>query len=112
MVNLNLTAFKERNKADGIGREGIAVEVARKTSQPKARIRNIVDEVFLTLQEALEAGKRVEIRGFGSLVPHRRNPRRSFVPTKKGIVKVEARWVIQFKTSKDLKKSLMENLEG
>ena len=108
----DLSEFKARVKASGLGRETLAAEVARATDQPKTRVRAIVDQIFLTMQEALESGKLVEIRGFGTFRAHRRNSRRSHVPSLKKLVRVDARWVVNFKTSKLLKLSLMETLEG
>ena len=108
----DLGSFKERNAAAGIGRSGIAAEVFRVVGKSKAEVRGVLDEILNVVQVALESGKRVELRGFGTLVPHRSNARRSFVPTKGKVVKVDARWKVVFKTSKDLKASLMNHLEG
>lgn len=117
MVAKDLGEFRERNQNPALGRDGVAVEVSRilenqgvlSLSRPKARA--VVDAVVEVLSAAALAGKRVEIRGFGSFAPHRANARRSFVPTKGKVVRVDAKWSIRFKVSKDLKKQLMEHLE-
>lgn len=108
----DLASFKERHSAVALGRDGIASEVARVMDISKSKARVFLDVTLDAIQTALEAGKRVELRGFGSLFPHRRNTRRGFVPTKGKIVRIDAKWVVVFKTSKELKKTLMENLES
>lgn len=117
MVTRDLGEFRERNQGPAMGRDALGGEVARllesqgvvSLSRPKARA--VVDAVVEVLAAAALAGKRVEIRGFGSFSPHRANARRSFVPTKGKVVRVDAKWTVRFKVSKDLKKSLMEHLE-
>jgi integration host factor subunit beta len=114
----DLGGMKDRNKSGTLGRDALAAEVVRALdaqgilSIPKVRVREVVDEVFSTLTNALYAGLRVEIRGFGSLVAHRRNARRSFVPTKQKVMKVDARWTVLFRTPKEVKRKLMEHLEA
>ena len=107
----DLAGFKERNKAVGLSRVNLASELALKTGDSKLHSRVVVDALMEVIQEALEAGKLVELRGFGSFWPKRKRERRSYVPTKGRVVKVDARWTVLFKTSKELKKSLMANLE-
>ena len=108
----DLASFKERNQSNAMGRDRIAAEVATRLDISRGRARVMLDTTLDVIQEAMEAKKRVELRGFGTLLPHRRNTRRSFVPTKGKVVKVDAKWVVVFKTSKELKKRLMETLEG
>ena len=115
---LDLTGFKERNTKKGLGRDGLADEVFLRLEKgmgrevSKRQIRDVVDNLFEVMLEALQAGKRVEVRGFGSMRPHRSGPRRSFVPTKGKVVKVDARWKVRFDPSKRMKRALMESLEG
>ena len=112
----DLGGFKDRNTADGIGRDGLAGEVALRVQMAgvnisKVKVRHVLDELFAVVGEALLAGKRVEIRGFGSFKAIRKNSRRSFVPSKGKIVKVDARWTVRFETSDSVKRDLMKSLE-
>ena len=118
MVVQDLGSFKERfASVEGLGRDQIASEMARGLAEAghdvsKVRARIYLDEVLRVIQTALEAGKHVELRGFGSFYPHRRGVRRIFSPLVKKAVRVDARWIVRFDTSKILKKRLMETLEG
>lgn len=108
----DLAGFKARNTGDSIGRDGLAAEAALGLGVSKARVRGVLDQLLLTIQDALESGKRVELRGFATLMAHRSNSRRCHVPSKGRVVKVDARWKVALKTSKELKLSLMEHLEA
>ena len=108
----DLAEFKKRNLDERVGRDAIAREVSRVVDEPMQVVRRVLDQALLTMQDALEAGKRIELRGFASFVAHRKNPRRSYVPTKGKVVRVEARWTVTMKLSKELKRGLMEHLEG
>ena len=118
MVVQDLGSFKERfASVNGLGRDQIAAEMVRCLSDSgygisKALARIYLDEALRVIQTALEAGKHVELRGFGSFYPHRRGVRRIFSPLVKKAVRVDARWIVRFDTSKILKKRLMETLEG
>lgn len=115
---MDLGEFKTRHAGRAVGRDGLASEVVRRLelagtveiSATKARA--VVDEVFEVMAVAMQAGKRVEIRGFGSFRPVRRGRRRTHVPSKGRVVLVDARWRVQFDAGKGLKKALMESLEG
>jgi nucleoid DNA-binding protein len=114
----DLGDFKSRHAAKAMGRDRVASEVVRRLTLrgveglSNAKARLVVDEVFEVLAVAMQAGKHVEIRGFGSFRPVRKNQRRTFVPTKGKVVRVDARWVVRFDAGKSLKRELMESLEG
>ncbi len=118
MAVLDLGGVKERNDGRAMGRESVARELVLKLeakglprllTRPQAK--EVVDTILEVLEECLLAGKRIEFRGFGSFRTHRKNPRKTYVPSKKGRVKVDARWLIKFETSKEVKVRLMEHLE-
>ena len=106
------STFAERNPGAAVGRDGISRELKRVApSQSLASLRSLTDAFFEVLESALLAGKRIEIRGFGTLRAHRRNQRVSYVPSKGKMVKVDARWVVRFDVGKPLKLRLMKELE-
>lgn len=113
---VDLTSFQDRHQGKGLGREQVAAEVSRNLKEAgldvsKARAREVLDEVLRVFETAMQAGKRIELRGFGTIHAHRRAVRRSFIPSKGKLQKVDARWVVKVETSKDLKKRLMQVLE-
>ena len=109
---MSQNTFAERNPGKAVGRDGIARELQRVSpGMSLTTLRSLTDAFFEVLESALLSGKRVEIRGFGTLRAHRRNPRRSFVPSKSKVVKVDARWVVRFDVGKPLKLRLMKELE-
>jgi nucleoid DNA-binding protein len=107
----DLAQFKERNPGRGMGRDGLVHEVAMALGLPKPRVREVLDKSLEVIMECLESGKRVELRGFGSFRAHRANARRSYIPPKGSMVKVDAKWSIRFKTPDAVRRSLMEHLE-
>lgn len=116
---LDLGGFKDRNGKKALGRDDLAAEVAKRLEDTtgrevsKRQIREVVGEVFEAMATALMAGKRLEIRGFGVMVPHRTNARRVVSPlTGNKPVRVDAKWRVTFKTSRELRRRLMEHLEG
>lgn len=63
----------------------------------------IVNAVFEAMTEALSAGERIEIRGFGSFVVKQRRAREGRNPKTGEIVAVAAKRVPFFKVGKELK---------
>ena len=116
---MDLGEFKTRHSGKALGRDGLASEVVRRLAMQTGvkdisvvTARAVVDEVFEVMAVAFKAGKRVEIRGFGSFRPIRKGQRRTFVPTKGRLIRVDARWIVKFDLGKTLKRDLMESLEG
>ena len=108
----DLSSFKDRNTGDAVGRDGITEELRDLFPDlTKVQLREIVDGIFEIMKTVLRCGKRVEVRGFGSLKPHRRGSRRSYVPSKGKIMKVDAVWTVKFVAGKYLKRELMQTLE-
>ncbi len=113
----DLASFKERFPGRGLGRKQVAGEVSKNLkaagfdiSRPRAE--EVLNEVLRVIEAAVQAGKRVELRGFGTIHAHRRAVRKIFVPSKGKLQRVDARWIIRIETSKDLKTRLMQTLEG
>ena len=112
-MSLDLAGFNERFANDGtLGRADLAKEVQREFPNiPQVVMREVVDTFFGVIAQAILSKKRVEIRGFGSFSAHRRNPRKSFIPSKGKLQKVDAKWVVKFLTGKTFKGKLMAHCE-
>ncbi|MBP5352800.1 MAG: integration host factor subunit beta [Alphaproteobacteria bacterium] len=79
--------------------ERIAARVPNLTMK---EIESIVGVVFNGLTEALAAGDRIEIRGFGAFSVRSRKPRVAINPKNKNKVEVPAKNILHFKTGKEL----------
>jgi integration host factor beta subunit len=79
-------------------------EVVRQYPQFSRRDAEImVNAVFESMADALRAGQRIEIRGFGSFVVKRRQARQGRNPKTGNVVAVAAKRVPFFKVGKELK---------
>ena len=75
-------------------------------------IERIVNTVFDEITTALSRGDRVELRGFGSFSVRRRNARVGRNPRTGATVKVDEKNLPFFKTGKELRERLNDNLAG
>jgi len=71
-------------------------------------VENIVNVVFDTISDALAAGNRVELRGFGTFSVKHRAERDGRNPRTGAPVKVQEKWVPFFKSGKELRDRLNE----
>lgn len=69
-------------------------------------VERIVDIVLDGIAEALEQGRRVELRGFGIFSVRHRPPRSGRNPKNGEIVFVDDKWVPFFKVGKDMQDRL------
>jgi len=69
-------------------------------------VENIVNAILDEITEALAAGDRVELRGFGAFSVKNRGARIGRNPRTGERVEVEEKWVPFFKTGKDLRDRL------
>jgi DNA-binding protein HU-beta len=76
--------------------------VADRTGVPKQKAEQVVDSLFEAMKEALAAGKRIELRGFGVFVvkPRKRGVGRN--PRTGKEVPIPAGKTIRFKPGKEL----------
>ena len=86
--------------------ELIALMAARSKSLKIADIERIVGVIIDTMGEALAAGRRIELRGFGSFVVKDRAAREARNPRTGESVKVAARRSLGFKAGKQLRDRL------
>lgn len=74
----------------------------------KKDIALAVDLILEEISKALIAGRRVEIRGFGSFSVRSRKPRSTKNPKTGKIMNISERKTLHFTMSKSLKESLIE----
>ena len=72
-------------------------------------VENIVNAVLDEISDALAAGNRVELRGFGAFSVKNRPSRSGRNPRTGDSVFVEEKWVPFFKTGKELRERLNPN---
>ena len=75
-------------------------------------VQNLVDTIFGEIMDALAAGQRVELRGFGAFSVKRRDPRVGRNPRTGGAVDVEGKLVPFFRTGKQLHDRLNDGYSG
>lgn len=73
-------------------------------------VERIVATVFEEIAAALAEGRRVELRGFGAFSVKKREARRGRNPRTGETVDVEAKYVPFFKTGKQLRERLNEDM--
>jgi integration host factor subunit beta len=73
------------------------------------KIHAATNLIIKHLAESLIAGKRIEIRGFGSFSLHHRPPRQAFNPKTGKRVTTEAKFIPHFKPGKALKEGIDAN---
>lgn len=66
----------------------------------------VVATIFDTISEALAAGERVEIRGFGAFSVKHREARTGRNPRTGDAVEIEAKWTPFFKAGKEMRERL------
>ena len=85
------------NKAELVDR------VAKKTQLTKKDVSETVEALFETIQEALKAGEKVQVIGFGNFEVRERAARKGRNPQTGKEIKIKASKVPAFKAGKALK---------
>ena len=88
------------NKAELVDR------VAKKTQLTKKDVSAVVDALFETIQEALQAGEKVQVIGFGNFEVRERAARKGRNPQTGKEIKIKASKVPAFKAGKALKEAV------
>ena len=88
------------NKAELVDR------VAKKTQLTKKDVSATVEAVFETIQEALKAGEKVQVIGFGTFEVRERAARKGRNPQTGKEIKIKASKVPAFKACKALKEAV------
>lgn len=83
--------------------ELIANLAAKMTNLPEKQVGECVNTILELMSTALEQGKRIEIRGFGSFSLHYRPPRNAHNPKTGEKVVTAAKYSPHFKPGKELR---------
>jgi len=86
--------------------------ISGKTGLAKYETESVVDAFFESVIESLKAGKRIEIRGFGSFNIRHKNLRDARNPRTGEKVTVDAKNVPAFKISKEFKHAVIDSLKA
>ena len=65
------------------------------------QVANLIDIIFNKLTESLALGKRIEIRGFGSMVTRKRKVQSKFLKSSKDNIAFEEKNVVYFRMGKE-----------
>lgn len=85
--------------------------IATATGLTKVETEAVVDGFIKTVIDAMQNGKNIEIRGFGSFKVKKRKGRVARNPRTGDQVMVGEHWVPLFKVSKEVKVSVNESLQ-
>jgi len=91
---------------DGLTKANLVEEVARVTQLTKKQAESIVNLVFQTIVDSLRAGRKIELRGFGSFRIRNRGARIGRNPKTGEKVEVPPKRIPYFKPGKELKEQL------
>jgi integration host factor subunit alpha len=89
-------------------RADIVQKVYEKVGYPKRETVELVDLVFETMKETLEAGEKLKIAGFGNFTVKQKNDRIGRNPKTGEALTIKARRVLTFKPSVVLKSAINE----
>lgn len=106
-----VAATKENQGASVIKSELVQIVAARNPHLYHRDVENIVNAVLDEITDALAAGNRVELRGFGAFSVKNRPSRSGRNPRTGETVFVEEKWVPFFKTGKELRERLNPGME-
>lgn len=88
----------------------LIADVSRYTGLTQADTKIVVEELLETIALTMEAGKSIEIRGFGTFYTKVRKPRPARNPKTGEVVPLLKRVVPLFKYSSELKKAIADSL--
>jgi len=91
------------NTTETMTKADLVEEVIRATELPRKESEVVVETVFESIIQALQAGDKIEIRGFGSFRTRERRGRTGRNPKTGAKVDVPAKKIPFFKPSKELK---------
>ncbi len=83
-------------------------EVSSELALHKQDVTSALDIMLTTMEEALKAERRIELRGFGSFAVRKRKARCTKNPKTGAIMDIPERKTIHFTMSKSLKEALIK----
>ena len=89
----------------------LADQISAELELPKQDVNVAIDIILGKIVEALEDGRRVELRGFGSFSTRARKPRTTKNPRTGVVMDIPERKTLHFTMSKSLKEALITEKE-
>ncbi len=89
-------------------KKDIVDEVSNELSMQKQDVNLAVEVILATMAKALEDGRRIELRGFGSFSVRQRKPRHTKNPRTGKMMDIPQRNTLHFTMSKSLKEALIK----
>lgn len=80
--------------------------ISKKYKLTKIKSRDIVNQVFLTIEDSLVKGEKVMISRFGTLYPREIKPFTAYNPVKKSLTSYKGSKTVRLKPSKILREHL------
>lgn len=102
-------ASEKNPSAPAITKSELVRRIAREQPQLSEQdVEMAVEKILTRMAEALAAGARIEIRGFGTLRLHHRRPRRAINPRTGARVQVGEKFVPHFKPGAGLRDAVRD----
>lgn len=80
--------------------------ISKKCNLTKAKSRDVVNQVFVTIEDSLVKGEKVTISRFGTLYPREVKPFTGYNPVKKSLTSYKGSMTVRLKPSKILREHL------
>ena len=87
-------------------------EVARQVGLTKKEVTAIVEATFTIMSSALREHEKVQIVGFGTFEPRRRNARSGRDPRTQEVIQIPESWSLNFRPGKQLKDAVTGKRKG
>ena len=89
-----------------MNKRDLAEAVARKEGMSEAAASRAIDAVLGSISDALEAGQKVNLKGFGTFTVRGRKARKGHNPKTGEPMRIKASKIIHYKQSETLKKAI------
>ena len=86
-----------------VNKQDLIQEASRSGGRSQAETRGVIEEFMTVVTDLLEAGKMIEIRGFGTFYAKERKPRPARNPRTGEVCPLDARRVALFRFSPDVR---------
>ena len=89
-----------------MNKKELILEVTKSTAIDEKTVEKVINSLFEIIKNKIIEGDRVEIRGFGSFKKVARQARIAYNPRNRKEIKIDAKYVAQFKPGRELKETL------
>ncbi|MGM0444140.1 MAG: HU family DNA-binding protein [Fibrobacterota bacterium] len=92
--------------SDTVTKREIVIDIANKTGLTQTEVKEIVEELIISISDILERNESIEIRGFGTFYPKIRKPRPARNIHTGQVVPLQERAVPLFRYSNNMKEKI------